>query len=101
MKSASRRSNPHVSQVRNTFVSFRLMVTQSGSRIDGPLYVAGQGDADLTFKKTANAMFFCATNPDPNANGSVWALLQNGTVQRMEEAQERGSLGAPPAYADT
>jgi len=60
----------------------------------------GYGDTDLTFKKTANAMFFCATNPDPEANGSVLALLQNGTIQRMEEAQEGGSLGGPPAYTE-
>ncbi|KAF9780830.1 hypothetical protein BJ322DRAFT_1081950 [Thelephora terrestris] len=60
----------------------------------------GMGDTDSTFKKTANAMFFCATNPDPKANGSVWALLHHGGIQRMEEAQERGSLGAPPAYTD-
>lgn len=60
----------------------------------------GKGDTDSTFKKTAHAMFFCATNPDPGANGSVWALLQNGALQRMEEAQERGSLGEPPAYTD-
>ncbi|KAF9643333.1 hypothetical protein BDM02DRAFT_3191809 [Thelephora ganbajun] len=58
------------------------------------------GDTDLTFRKTANPMFFCATNPDPNANGSVRALLQNGTIQRMEEVQERGSFGRPTAYTD-
>jgi len=79
---------------------FRLMIILGGPRTDGPLYATGHGDTDLTFRKTANAMFFCATNPDPNANGSVWALLQNGTIQRMEEAQERGSLGGPPAYTD-
>jgi NAD(P)-dependent dehydrogenase (short-subunit alcohol dehydrogenase family) len=56
------------------------------------------GDTDSTIRRTAQAMFFCATNPDPNANGSVWALMQNGSIQRMEEAQEVGSLGAPPAY---
>jgi len=60
----------------------------------------GRGDTDLTFRKTGNAMFFCATNPDPNANGSVWTLLQNGNVQRMEGAQERGNLGGPPAYTE-
>lgn len=61
----------------------------------------GRGDTDLTFRKTANAMFFCATNPDHQANGSVWALMENGTIQRMEEAQQGGSLGEPPAYTDT
>ena len=53
----------------------------------------------MTFRGTSNAMFFCATNPDPKANGSVWALLQNGTIQRMEEAQEM-SLGEPPEYSE-
>lgn len=81
------------------FIS-HLMITLGGPRTDGLLYVTGHGDTDLTFRKTANAMFFCATNPDPNANGSVWALLHDGTIQRMEEAQERGSLGGPPAYTD-
>lgn len=52
----------------------------------------------MTFKTTAHAVFFCATNPDPGANGSVWALLQNGTMKRLEEVQERGDLGEPPAY---
>lgn len=45
-------------------------------------------------------MFFCATNPDPGANGSLWGLLQDGAVQRLEEVQERGNLGEPPAYVD-
>jgi len=60
----------------------------------------GKGDADLTFRKTAYAMFFCATNPDPGANGSLWGLQQDGAVQRLEEVQERGNLGEPPAYVD-
>lgn len=68
--------------------------------IDDRPRTIGHGDADLTFRKTAHAMFFCATNPNPNANGSVWALLQNGTIRRMEEAQEMGSLGGPPAYTE-
>lgn len=54
----------------------------------------------MTFKKTANAMFFCATNPDPRANGSVWALLQNGVIKRLEEGQERRDPEEPPAYSD-
>jgi hypothetical protein len=70
------------------------------TRLDDLSYTTGKGDTDSTLRKTAYAMFFCATNPDPNANGGVWALLQNGAIQRMEEAQERGSLGEPPAYAD-
>ena len=45
-------------------------------------------------------MFFCATNPDPKANGSVWALVPDGIIRRMEEAQEMGSLGGPPEYAE-
>ena len=70
------------------------------ARIDEPSCTTGHGDTDLTFRKTANALFFCATNPDPSANGSVWALLQNATIQRMEEAQEMGSLGGPPEYTE-
>ena len=62
--------------------------------------MTGIGDRDMTFERSANAMFFCATNPDPNANGGVWALLQNGTIQRVEEVQEWESLGGPPASTD-
>ena len=64
------------------------------------LYMTGHGDTDLAFGKTANAVFFCATNPEPTANGSVWALLQNGSIQMMEEAREMGSLGGPPEYTE-
>ena len=97
---ASQRSNPHLPQVSSA-LRIPTAICNSGSdrtRPDDTYYTTGMGDTDSTFRKTANAMFFCATNPDPGANGSVWALLQNGDIQRMEEAQERGSLGAPPAY---
>jgi len=82
--------------------STKPVLTRNGIRIATVQSTSppGMGDTDLTFRKTANAMFFCATNPDPRANGSVWALLQEGEIQRMEEAQERGSLGAPPAYTN-
>ena len=63
------------------------------------MYMAAHGDTELMFKIIANVMFFCATNPDPGANGSVWALLQDGIIHRMEEAQGMGSLGGPPEYA--
>jgi hypothetical protein len=99
--SASRWCNPHLPQVSNVPTLFSLRDgLRGGVRIDDRLHTIGHGDADLTFRKTAHAMFFCATNPNPNANGSVWALLQNGTIQRMEEAQEMGSLGGPPAYTE-
>ena len=70
------------------------------ARADDSIYTAAHSDVELTFKTIANAMFFCATNPDPNANGSVWALVQDGVIHRMEEAQEMGSLGGPPEYSD-
>ena len=64
------------------------------------MHRAAHDDMELTFKTIANAMFFCATNPDPKANGSVWALLEDGFIHRMEEAQETGSLGEPPEYTE-
>ena len=96
--SASRQCNPHLPQVNNTPTPPQFAAARGETRTDK--LMIGHGDTDLTFKKTANALFFCATNPDPNANGSIWALLQNGTIQRMEEAQEMGSLGGPPEYTE-
>lgn len=99
--SASQPCNLYLPQVNNAPISFSFATGARGeARADYPLYMTGHGDTDLTFKKTANALFFCATNPDPNVNGSIWALLQNGTIQRMEEAQEMGSLGGPPEYTE-
>ena len=63
-------------------------------------YATGNGDSGTLSEKIASTMFYCATNPDRGASGSVWALLPNGTVQRMEEAQETGSNGKPPEYTE-
>ena len=54
----------------------------------------------MASRTTAYVMFFCATNPDPSANGSVWGLLPNGVVQRMEEIPEMGMMPPelPPEY---
>lgn len=73
-------------------------VSRGEPHTDLTLCATGHGDTDLTFTKTGHAMFFCATNPDPDANGSVWASLHNGIIQRVEEAQRMGSLGSPPEY---
>lgn len=62
--------------------------------------MSGNGDSGALLEKIASSIFFCATNPDRDANGSVWALLPNGTLQRMEETQEMGSPGKPPDYTE-
>ena len=68
--------------------SFSFAAAQGGARTDDLLCTTGHGDTDLTFRKTANVLFFCTTDPDLNANGSICALLQNGTTQGMEETRE-------------
>jgi len=82
--------------------SVQVVLTLNGIRIATVQATStpGKGDTDLTFRKTGYAMFFCATNPDPDANGSVWSLLQNGAVQRLGEVRETRNLGDPPSYAD-
>ena len=90
--------NPRLPQVNGTSIAFSFAAARGEARADDLLCVTGHGGTDLMFRKTANAPFFYATNPDPKANGSVRALLQNGTILGMEEAQEMGSLGGPPEY---
>ncbi|KAF9641850.1 hypothetical protein BDM02DRAFT_3133525 [Thelephora ganbajun] len=50
----------------------------------------GHGDTNSTFRKTANVMFFCATNPDSNANGSVWGMGQH---REWKKRRKEGVLG--------
>jgi len=67
---------------------------------DDLLYMTGNGDSGALFEQIASAMVFCATNPDRDANGSVWALFPNGTLQQMEEARETESDGKLPEYTE-
>ena len=76
------------------------MRARGETHTDDLQYTTGNGDSGRLLEKTASAMFFCATNPDRNANGSVWALLPNGTLQRMEAVQDMGSHGKPPEYTE-
>ena len=62
--------------------------------------MTGNGDSGALFEQIASAMVFCATNPDRDANGSVWALFPNGTLQQMEEARETESDGKLPEYTE-
>ena len=91
--------NPRLPQVNGTSIAFSFAAARGEARADDLLCVTGHGGTDLMFRKTANAPFFYATNPDLNANGSVRALLQNGTILRIE-AHEIGSLGGPPEYTE-
>lgn len=98
---ASPRFKPHLAQVSNTPTPTAIHSSGAGrTRTDDASYTTGKGGADPSYKKTAHVMFFCATNPDAGANGSVWALLPNGAVQRLGEVKGRGDFEEPPAYTD-
>jgi len=72
--------------------------TRSGTRANDPMHTKGHGDTNLTFRKTGNAMFFCATNPDPNANGCVGIAAEWNHTEDGRSAGKGESWGTARVY---
>ena len=58
--------------------------------------MAGHGDMDLAFKKTANALLFCATSPDPNKNGVHGHCSKMVQYRGRKKRRKWGALAGHP-----